>query len=138
VRSAAGECHGGEAPLSLLLVEAEPAADGAAAAASALAATCAALDWAGAQITPLGPLQTALVLPGCERRRALLFADELRRRFRAASRSRPGGEKFDVGVATVDRPTRHFDAARFITAAERCLQAARSAAGDATKSIEWF
>jgi hypothetical protein len=138
VRSAATDCRRDEAPLSLLLVEVAAASNDTAAAASTLAAACASLEWAGAQITEVGPLRTALVLPRCERRRALAFSDELRRRFRTASRKPRSIAKLGVGIATVDPPTRHFDVVRFTAAAERCLVAARSAAGDATKSIEWF
>ena len=106
---------------------------------SALAKACAALEWPHRQWICLGDGKFAIIFPQAERDQALEAIDDLLRRFRAAC---PHGERgstsLSVGLAAVHFPPRNFPPHELLDAAERCLYAARAAAGDAVKSLEIF
>jgi len=139
LRSAAVACRRDRSPLSLCLIEAEGSEDATDASAIAIVgAACAAIDWPGALVTSVGPRCTALVLPRCERRQALDIFEELRFRFRKTLSGDAIMAKLSGGIATVGLPPRDYDPGELAASAERCLLAARSAAGDAAKSIESY
>ena len=64
--------------------------------------------------------------------------DELRRWFHGQLRDVPSATKLSVGIAVVGLPPRDFPIDEVVSAAERCLYAARSSAGDVAKSIELY
>ena len=99
---------------------------------------CAAVEWPGALTTAVGATRTAIVLPRCDRRQALDWFDELRRRFREAVAADGSATKLSVGIVAVGLPPRDLPVDEIIAAAERCLYAAQSSAGDAAKSIELY
>lgn len=139
LRAAAIVCRRERAPLGLCLVEAggEQGLAGTTAAAS-IGAACAAVDWPGTLVAAAGPTRTALVWPRCDRRRAFELFDELRRQFHGKLDDEQSAVKLSVGIAVVGLPPRDLPVDEIVAAAERCLYASRSSAGDAAKSIELY
>lgn len=139
LRATAIVCRRERVPLSLCLLEAGAENDFAAAQASAaVGAASVAVDWPGALTSAVGPARTALVWPRCDRRRAAALFDELRTQFHAKLDDEQAATKLSVGIAVVGLPPRDFPVEEVVAAAERCLYAARSSAGDAAKSIELY
>lgn len=145
---AAARCRQVRTSLSLLLAE----LDGVSAIAFAMGADEAeqCLAYFQRQCTLLGPpgvncVQTreghfAVILPDCERKQAV----ELGQGLIAAMRNHPDGNtspwpvSVAIGVANVDVPPRNFQQREMITAADRCLYAARAAGGGIVKSIAMY
>jgi hypothetical protein len=139
LRAAAITCRHERAPLALCLVEAEGDDEVAGESIVGVAgAACAQIDRPGALTTAVGPVRTAVVLPAGDRREALEWFESLRQRFRAAVGGDGKGTKLSVGIAAVGLPPRDLPVDEIIIAAERCLYAAQSSAGDAAKSIELY
>lgn len=139
VRAAAITCRNERASLSLCLVEVEQDQElEEESLLKTVGAACAQVDWTGALSTAVGGVRTAIVLPRCDRRRALDWFEELRLRFREAVGAEGQSVKLSVGIAAVGLPPRDLPVDEIITAAERCLYAAQSSAGDAAKSIELY
>lgn len=89
-----------------------------------------------------GDCRLALIVENCDRQQAVMAGRQLvdaihHRRFT------PGGANglgvtLSIGVSTVSVPARNFPSRDLVDAAERCLGGARSAGGDAVKSIEIY
>jgi hypothetical protein len=153
--------------LSLLLVEAggleKPqtveAAEGIATPRQLLEAACAVVDHPGKICVPYGAAGCALILPDCERRRAVQLGGELVRAVQAsasgggpvsapsplrspappkADAARPTTPKLAVGVATIALPTKNFLPATLLDGASRCLYGSHASGGTVVKSIEIY
>jgi HD-like signal output (HDOD) protein/GGDEF domain-containing protein len=103
-----------------------------------LQSICAKIDHPRATCIQRGEDGFALILPGCERRRAVELGGGLLREFR---RLAPGsGERvvgIGAGVATVALPPKNFPAQDLLAGADRCLYGSL-ASGGVVKSIETY
>ncbi len=120
--------------VSIFEVSSEPTgADEAFALREWLKSTPLAGDYTKTLWSPLSSDRCAVLMPGVDRHDAnRLWAETAN-----ALAEGPRG-LLDVGVAGVAQLPRGFDAERLVEPAERCLDAARSIAGSAIKSIEVF
>ena len=100
------------------------------------------IDHEGAVVVQSRDVQFAVILPDCDRRQAVDVSNDLLARLRQASSSQQGPASalisVNVGVASVALPPKNFPSEELIRAAERCLNGARLAGGNAVKSIEIY
>jgi HD-like signal output (HDOD) protein/GGDEF domain-containing protein len=106
-------------------------------------AECGRIDHEGAIVVQSRDVQFAVILPDCDRRQAVDVSNDLLARLRRTAPLSQGGAasalmSISVGVASVALPPKNFPAEELIRAAERCLNGARLAGGNAVKSIEIY
>jgi len=94
-----------------------------------------------ARVFPLTDARTAVILPDCERRQAVAFADGVIARLAHATRQDTASRgapstTLSVGAATQIAAPKNFDPSRLMESAERCLNAARACNISSVKSIE--
>jgi HD-like signal output (HDOD) protein/GGDEF domain-containing protein len=151
VTAAVATCRQARRSLSLLVVEINHFDDllisaGPAAAqelVEQVGAECRRIDHEGAIVVQSRDVQFAVILPDCDRRQAVDVSNDLLARLRRAAPSSAHGPasalmSINVGVASVALPPKNFPAEELIRAAERCLNGARLAGGNAVKSIEIY
>jgi len=137
LQQAVAKCRTSRDELSLILVDlAEVVGDAHAARVVGTACNHWGLD--EARLLPVAENQAAILLPHCERRRAVELARQLVS-ITASSTSEPGERAVtcSAGVASVETPPRNFDPLRLLESAQRCLFAAQ-ASGGIVKSIEIY
>jgi HD-like signal output (HDOD) protein/GGDEF domain-containing protein len=141
-------CRQSRSPLSLLLVELDHADDlllvlgveGFDRLRRVLESACQQVDHPCAMCTAYGEAGFALILPKCERRLAVQWADQLSQAMRRLRPARRTGLQppvtLGVGVATVALPPKNFPTQDLLAAADRCLYGSRASGGGVVKSIE--
>ncbi|NLX95128.1 MAG: HDOD domain-containing protein [Rhodopirellula sp.] len=146
---AVGLCRQSRSPLSLLLLEPADApqlfltlgSQGYERFRCFLEAVCRNLDTA-AQCLPRDEAGFAVVLPGCERQRAVQLGNELIAQLRCLpprpAAIDPRAASLAVGAATLSLPPRNFPSEELFKAAARCLYGSRLSGGGVVKSIEIY
>lgn len=145
----AEQCRAAHAPLSLVLLAVDKAADlillrglpAVEGLLNTMAAAVRAAEHPGVLVWQISEIQFALALPDCERKRAIDIANDLQTRAEAFSTygTKNQGQPsmtLSIGIATVSQVPKNFLAATLITAAQRCLGSAQLSGGKAIKSIE--
>ncbi|MBN2477224.1 MAG: HDOD domain-containing protein [Pirellulales bacterium] len=147
---AASACRQSRSPLSLLLVQLDHVdelrwsrgVNGFETLPPFLESVCRNVDHPAAVCLRHGESGTALVLPDCERRRAVELGNQLTREVRRLApvdgHSQRHPISVSVGVATVAMPPKNFIAEDLFAAADRCLYAAHASGGSLVKSIEIY
>jgi HD-like signal output (HDOD) protein/GGDEF domain-containing protein len=136
-------------PLSLLLVEIDQAEGRARTSDSlqpsawlgVLEAACRRVDHPPALSMAYGNAGFAILLPDCDRQRAVELGNQLAREFRrvvAAGEEGSARLRLDVGVASVTLPPKNFPTAELLAAAGRCLFGSHASGGNVVKSIEIY
>jgi GGDEF domain-containing protein len=83
----------------------------------------------------------AILLPDCDRQRAVELGNQLARQFRHLApieEEGPARLRLDVGVASVTLPPKNFPTAELLAAAGRCLFGSHASGGGVVKSIEIY
>jgi HD-like signal output (HDOD) protein/GGDEF domain-containing protein len=146
----AAACRQSRCPLSLLLVQLDRTDDvvigqgveGLARLRQALETLCRDVDHPCAICLPHADAGFALILPNCERRRAVQLGNQLIEQFchtgslGKASKQQAAG--ISVGAATVVLPPKNFPPEDLFAAADRCLYGSRASGGSVVKSIEIY
>lgn len=144
----AATCRQQRVPLTLMLVEVEDFSDavfrsGAAQALElreSVAALCQALDWPHAVTLPVSETRFAILLPGCDRSRAVRLGAGLVEAVLALHDERAAADQphcgVSVGLASVAQLPKNFPIAELVARADRCLFAALACGGGLVKSIE--
>ena len=103
---------------------------------------CWAAGHPGMACIPHGEAGFAIILPDCERRKAVEIGDEL---IQAISRVTPVGldrgsraASLSVGVASVAMPPKNFPPSDLFTTASRCLYGSHASGGGVVKSLEIY
>lgn len=103
---------------------------------------CRKLEHHQAVTFPYGDAGCAFILPDCERKTAVEYGHYLVdtiRSLRVSNTPLSGGVlALDVGIASVDAPSRNFDPQSLVDAASRCLFASHTSGGAVVKSIEIY
>jgi PleD family two-component response regulator len=91
---------------------------------------------------PHGEAGFAIILPDCERRKAVEIGGEL---MHAVSSGAPAGldsgsraASLSVGVATVAMPPKNFPPSDLFATASRCLYGSHASGGGVVKSLEIY
>lgn len=107
-----------------------------------LEAKCRDVDHPCATCVPYGKAGFALILPGCERRRAIELGNQL---VRAVCQSDPPHDNklarmlnLGVGLASVALPPKNFPPQSLLDGADRCLYGSHTSGGGVIKSIEIY
>ncbi len=88
---------------------------------------------------PHGDSDWALILPGCDRQKAVDLGNQLVAQVEALNPdSQPDEFSLGVGVASVALPPKNFPTEELLAAADRCLYGSMSFGGGAVKSIEIY
>jgi HD-like signal output (HDOD) protein/GGDEF domain-containing protein len=147
---AVAACRQSRRPLSLLLAElAHPdevmvalGMEGFETVRRLLGNVCHRVDHPCALSTAHGEAGFAVVLPDCERHKAVALGDQLIRTVNnvAAARAKPAAPALAlaVGVATVARLPKNFPPQDLLAGAERCLYGSHASGGGVVKSIEIY
>jgi HD-like signal output (HDOD) protein/GGDEF domain-containing protein len=149
VAAAVSSCRIGRCALSLVLVELDRVDDLIAARGipgfqrlmKILRGACWAVGSSGMVCMPHGEAGFAIILPDCERRKAIEIGGEL---LQAISRATPAGTaasraaSLSVGVATVAMPPKNFPPADLFATASRCLYGSHASGGGVVKSLEIY
>ena len=109
----------------------------------ALERVCRRIDHDSCEVILMSPERVAIVLPNCERRQAVVLANEAVDQLvhLADQQGAPEamqGLTFSAGSATAAGILKNFSTGQLVESAERCLSAARSCGGSAVKSIEIY
>jgi GGDEF domain-containing protein len=83
----------------------------------------------------------AVILPDCERPRAVQLGQQLLDRVRQLPTSGPAADSaisVSVGVATLSLPPKNFPPDELLERAARCLYGSRASGGGVVKSIEIY
>jgi hypothetical protein len=106
-----------------------------------LEAACRRVDHPLALSTAYGNAGFAILLPDCDRQRAVELGNQLARQFRRLApieEEGPARLRLDVGVASVTLPPKNFPTADLLAAAGRCLFGSHASGGNVVKSIEIY
>lgn len=145
-----GACRQARCPLSLLLAEPEcpdevllsRGVDGAEDLRRLLQDACLGLDQDDLVCLPHGEWGFAVVLPGCDRQRAVRLGNQLIERMRRVpprwTLAGRRGVALGVGAASVAMPPKNFPAHELLDAAARCLYGSHASGGGVVKSIEIY
>jgi len=148
--AAVAACRGSRCPLSLLLAEFEDVdtlmltcgVQGVEDLRRFLESACSSLDHDPAICLPHGEAGAAVILPDCDRQRAVQLGSRLIDSVRrlASSRSRDGRPTISVsvGAATVALPPKNFPPDDLLDGAARCLYGSHASGGGVVKSIEIY
>jgi HD-like signal output (HDOD) protein/GGDEF domain-containing protein len=143
-------CRQSRCPLSLLLVRLDrleelvvgQGVEGFGSVRQFLETLCRKVDHPCAICLPHGEAGFALILPDCERSRAVQLGNQLTDQFRRmGSRGQAGGQRavsISVGAATVALPPKNFPPEDLFAAADRCLYGSAASGGSVVKSIEIY
>jgi HD-like signal output (HDOD) protein/GGDEF domain-containing protein len=147
--AAVATCRQNRCALSLMLVELDRAADlallhgvqGFENLCRRLGAACHGLDHPGTLCLSHNESGFAVILPDCERPRAVQLGQQLLDRVRQLPTSGPAADSaisVSVGVATLSLPPKNFPPDELLERAARCLYGSRASGGGVVKSIEIY
>jgi len=148
--AAVAACRGSRCPLSLLLVEFDGVdklmlthgVQGLEGLRRFLEAASSSLDHRPAICLPHGEAGSAVILPDCDRQRAIQLGNRLIDSVRQLAASRSGDGRatigVSVGVATVALPPKNFLPGDLLDGADRCLYGSHASGGGVVKSIEIY
>jgi HD-like signal output (HDOD) protein/GGDEF domain-containing protein len=107
-----------------------------------LRSACWAVEHPGMICTAHGEAGFAIILPDCERRKAVEFGSELVQSIGRSSSARadlgPRTASLSVGVATVAMPPKNFPPQDLFATASRCLYGSHASGGGVVKSLEIY
>jgi HD-like signal output (HDOD) protein/GGDEF domain-containing protein len=144
-----GLCRQARCPLSLVLVELDRFKEIASLQTPAeishvlarLEASTSSIDHPGAVCTRLNDSRLALVVADCDRSAAVALGQQILRGIcpaPGADLAATGTPTLSVGVSTVTMASKNFPPAELLTAATRCLDAAKLSGGNTLKSIDAY